>query len=223
MVACSSARSAAARAADVAMAESRRVHGLAGLQRAFDEVRFGAARTLNLRESLPTGAEAARRLEAWLRQHQVQKSAELLVITGRGNNSETGIAVVREAAIRVFHELRRKGVVDAFAEHTPGSFVVSVAPVSAMVDAATRRSAPEAASVPAAAAPTLTALGVETRQELRVLAERSLDALGIRERGPFVESEMLRLFGILAPSTGTASERESQLRMAIRRAIAELD
>jgi hypothetical protein len=34
---------------------------------------------------------------------------------------------------------------------------------------------------------------------------------------------MLRLFGILAPSTGTASERESQLRMAIRRAIAELD
>jgi hypothetical protein len=204
------------------MAESRRVHGLAGLQRAFDEVRFGAARTLNLRESLPTGAEAARRLEAWLRQHQVQASAELLVITGRGNNSETGVAVVREAAIRVFHELRRKGVVEAFAEHTPGSFVVTVAPVSAMVDAAKRRPEQEAAPVPAVA-PTLTALGVETRQELRVLAERSLDALGIRERGPFLESEMLRLFGILAPSTGSASERESQLRMAIRRAMAELD
>ena len=204
------------------MAESRRVHGLAGLQRAFDEVRFGAARTLNLRESLPTGAEAARRLEAWLRQHQVQQSGELLVITGRGNNSESGVAVVREAAIRVFHELRRKGVIEAFTEHTPGSFVVTVAAISAMVDPARRRPEQESAPVPAAT-PTLTALGVETRQELRVLAERSLDTLGIRERGPFVESEMLRLFDILAPSVGSASERESQLRMAIRRAMTELD
>src|SRR5690349_2873107 len=208
MDACKSAPSTAARPTDVAMAESGRVHGLAGLQRAFDEVRFGAARTLNLRESLPTGAEAARRLEAWLRQHQVQKSAELLVITGRGSNSEAGVAVVREAAIRIFHELRRKGVVETFDEHTPGSFVVTVAPISAMVDAAKRR--PERVDPPApAAAPTLAALAVETRQELRVLAERSLDALGIRERGPFVESEMVRLFGILAPSAGTASERES--------------
>ena len=204
------------------MAEPRRVHGLAGLQRAFDEVRFGVARTLNLRDSLPTGAEAARRLDAWLRQHQVQESAELLVITGRGNNSETGIAVVREAAIRVFHELRRKGVVEGFAEHTPGSFIVTVAPISAMVDATRRRSEQEPAP-PAATAPTLAALGAETRQALRVLAERSLDALGVRERGPFVESEMLRLFGTLAPSVGSASERESQLRMAIERAMAELD
>ena len=68
---CSSAPSTVARTTDVTMAESRRIHGLVGLQRAFDEVRFGATRTLNLRESLPTGAEAARRLEAWLRQHQV--------------------------------------------------------------------------------------------------------------------------------------------------------
>ena len=219
---CSSAPSAATRATDVAMAESRRVHGLAGLQRAFDEVRFGAARTLNLRESLPTGAEAARRLEAWLRQHQVEKSDELLVITGRGSNSEAGVAVVREAAIRVFHELERKGVVEAFTEHTPGSFVVTVAPISAMVDASKRRPEREATPAPEAT-PTLAALGAETRQELRVLAERSLDALGVRERGPFVESEMLRLFGTLAPSVGSASERESQLRMAIRRAMAELD
>ena len=72
-------------------------------------------------------------------------------------------------------------------------------------------------------APTLAALGSETRQELRVLAERSLDALGVRERGPFVESEMLRLFGTLAPSVGSASDREAQLRLAIRRAMTELD
>ena len=219
---CSSAPSPAARPADVAMADSRRVHGLAALQRAFDEVRFGPTRTLNLRESLPTGAEAARRVEAWLRQHQVQQSAELLVITGRGNNSQAGIAVVREAAIRVFHELRRKGVVEAYAEHTPGSFVVTVAPIRAMVDAAKGRRDQEPAPAPASV-PTLAALDVETRQELRILAERSLDALGIRDRGPFVESEMLRLFGALAPSVGSGPEREAQLRLAIRRAMSELD
>jgi hypothetical protein len=204
------------------MAESRRVHGLAGLQRAFDEVRFGATRTLNLRESLPTGAEAARRVEAWLRQHQVQRSTELLVITGRGNKSEAGVAVVREATIRVFHELRRKGVVEGFVEHTPGSFVVTLAPVEAMLDAAKRRSEPEVAPPPPVP-PTLAALDEETRRELRVLAERSLDALGIRERGPFVESEMLRLFGLLAASVGNGTEREAQLRSAIRRAMSELD
>ena len=67
---------------------ARRISGLGGLQQAFDEVRFGAARTLNLRASLPTGSEAAARLERWLRHHQVQQSDEVLVITGRGNNSE---------------------------------------------------------------------------------------------------------------------------------------
>src|SRR3954453_16609527 len=138
------------------MADSRRVHGLAGLQQAFDEVRFGPARTLNLRESLPTGAEAARRLDAWLRQHQVQQSGELLVITGRGNNSESGIAVVREATLRVFHELRRKGVVEDFSEHTPGSFVVTLAPMQAMLDARRRSEPPPMPASPAP--PTLSAL-----------------------------------------------------------------
>jgi len=203
------------------MAESRRVRGLAGLQRAFDEVRFGPARTLNLRESLPTGAEAARRVDAWLRQHQVQKSPELLVITGRGNKSEAGVAVVREATIRMFHELRRKGVVEAFEEHTPGSFVVTLAPVAAMLDAAKRRSEPDVAA--ATAPPTLAALDEKNLEALRVLAERSLDALGIRERGPFVESEMVRLFGILAPGVGNGPERDAQLRIAIQRAMSELD
>ena len=222
MDACSNAPFTVARTADVTMAESRRVHGLAALQRAFDEVRFGAARTLNLRESLPTGAEAARRVEAWLRQHQMQQSSELLVITGRGNKSEAGVAVVREVVIRVFHELRRKGVVEAFEEHTPGSFVVTIAPIEAMLDAAKRRSEQDAAP-PIPDPPTLAALDEEIRQALRVLAERSLDALGIRERGSFVESEMVRLFGILAPSVGTGPEREAQLRSAIQRAMSELD
>lgn len=205
------------------MAESRKVRGLAGLQQAFDEVRFGAARTLNLRQSLPSGAEAARRLEAWLRQHQAQKSGELLVITGRGNNSESGIAVVREATIRVFHELRRKGVVEDFAEHTPGSFVVTLAPMQAMLDAQ-RGGSRQTPPVPEAPAPpTLSALDDSTREQLRILAERSLDALGVRERGSFVESEMLRLFGELAAEAGRGPDRETRLRAAIARMLAEVE
>ena len=203
------------------MSRPRKVSGFAGLQQAFDEVRFGATRTLNLRQSLPTGAEAARRVDAWLRQHQMQQSGELLVITGRGNNSEAGISVVREATLRVFHELRRKGVVQEFVEHTPGSFVVTLAPVTTMFGAAKRR---EQDSLPAPATPpTLTSLDESTRDRLRILAERSLDALGVRERGPFLESEMLRLFGILASSVGDGADRETQLRAAIARAMSEID
>lgn len=203
------------------MAEPKRVKGLAGLQQAFDEVRFGAERTLNLRLSLPTAQQAAARVESWLRQHQVQRSDEVLVITGRGNNSEGGVSVVREAAIRVFHELRRKGVIEGFAEHTPGSFVVSVAPMSAMLDAGKRRR--EQAPPPPAAPPTLDALDEVTRHALRVLAERSLDALGMRERDPFLEAEMLRLFGKLAGSVPPGPDRERRLRIAIETAMAEYD
>jgi hypothetical protein len=200
------------------MAASRKVRGLAGLQQAFDEVRFGAARTLNLRESLPSGAEAARRVDAWLRQQQVEQAGELLVITGRGNNSESGIAVVREATLRVFHELRRKGVVEDFTEHTPGSFVVTVAP---MRDVKGRGESPPVP--PSPVPPTLSALAESTREQLRILAERSLDALGVRERGPFLENEMLRLFGELAEGAGNGSDREARLRAAIARALAEVD
>lgn len=204
------------------MGEPRKLRGFTGLRQAFDEVRFGAERTLNLRESLPTGAEAARRVESWLRQHQVQRSGELLVVTGRGNNSDAGVSVVREATIRVFHELRRKGVVRDFVEHTPGSFVVTIAPMTAMLDAAKRRREQEPPPAPATP-PTLAALHPGTRDMLRVLAERSLDALGVRERGPFVESEMLRLFGILAKTAGDGPDREQRFRAAIESTMRDLD
>ena len=200
----------------------RRIPGLGGLQHAFDEVRFGASRTLNLRTSLPTGSEAATRVERWLRQHQVQQSGEVLVITGRGNNSEAGIAVVREASIRVFHELRRKGVIEGFVEHTAGSFVVTLAPVKAMFDAASRRRE-HTPLPPPATPPPLDALDDETRQLLRALAERSLDALGVRDRAPFMETEMLKLFGSLAATVPAGPDRERRLRVAIRAAISEYD
>jgi hypothetical protein len=201
---------------------ARRVKGFGGLQQAFDEVRFGASRTLNLRSSLPSGGEAAARVERWLRQHQVQQSGEVLVITGRGNNSEAGIAVVREASVRVFHELRRKGVIEGFVEHTAGSFVVTLAPVRAMFDAASRRRE-QTPLPPPASPPTLDALDEETRQQLCALAERSLDALGVRDRAPFMESEMLKLFGSLAATVPAGPDRERRLRIAIRAAMSEYD
>lgn len=203
------------------MAE-RRVRGLSGLQQAFDEVRFGASRTLNLRTSLPSAADAAQRVGRWLRQHQVQQSGEVLVITGRGNNSDAGISVVREASIRVFHEMRRKGVIADFSEHTAGSFVVTLAPMSALLDATAPRRG-QTPAPPPPSPPTLAALDDETRGVLRVLAERSLDALGMKERDPFIEGEMLRLFGTLAASVPAGPERERRLRAAISAAMSEYD
>ena len=204
------------------MTEPRRVQGLQGLRQAFDEVRFGAARTLNLRLSMPSAREAAERVEGWLRQHQVQQSGEVLVITGRGNGSEGGVAVVRETSLRVFHELRRKGVIDGFSEHTAGSFVVTLAPMRALLDAASRRR--EQTPVPRPATPvTLAALDDETRHLLRDLAERSLDALGVRDRGPFMETEMLRLFGSLAATVPPGPDRERRLKAAVRSAMSEYE
>jgi hypothetical protein len=203
------------------MAE-RRIRGLTGLQQAFDEVQFGATRTLNLRTSLPTASEAARRVEAWLRQHQAQRSGSVLIITGRGNNSEGGVSVVRETSIRIFHEMRRKGVITEFSEHTAGSFVVTLAPMSAMVDAGARRPEQEK-QPPPASPPTLSALDDETRKLLRALAEHSLDALGMREREPFLENEMLRLFGTIAATLDEGPDRERRLRAAIAAAMSEYD
>jgi Smr domain. len=199
----------------------RRVRGFAGLQQAFDEVRFGATRTLNLRTSLPTAHQAAERVDNWLRQHQALKSGEVLVITGRGNNSEGGISVVREAAIRVFHEMRRKGVVKGFSEHTAGSFVVELASMTAVASAAKER---ERTPLPLPASPpTLASLSDETRRELRALAERSLDSLGVLERGPFLEDEMLRLFGVVAQQIEPGEDREARLRRVISAAMNTYD
>ena len=203
------------------MAE-RRIRGLSGLQQAFDEVEFGASRTLNLRASLPTASEAARRVEAWLRQHQALQSGSVLIITGRGNNSEGGVSVVRETSIRVFHELRRKGVITEFTEHTAGSFVVTLAPMSAMLDAASRRREQTPQPAPASP-PTLSALDEDTRKMLRGLAEHSLDALGMRDREPFLENEMLRLFGSIAATLEDGPDLERRLRAAIAAAMSDYD
>ena len=211
------------------MTRSRRGLPLTGLRQAFDEARFGAARTLNLRESLPTAAEAVARTEAWLRQQQVQQPAttregsEVLIITGRGRNSAGGISVVRDTVLGLLHRLKRKGVVAMHQEHSPGSFVVTLAPVHALWEAPKRtrhEELPPAPTEPASLEP----LDRETRTLLRHLAERSLEMLGLRgDRDAFVEGEMLRQFGAIAGTLGPGPKREERLRAAIRLALEQYD
>jgi hypothetical protein len=192
--------------------------GLKGLQQAFDEARFGAARTLNLRESLPTPDQATQRAETWLRQQQVDKAHEVLIVTGRGNNSEIGFSVVREAVIRLLHALKRKGVVSSHEEHTAGSFVVKLAPVSALWESP-KRNAGRGVAAPPKTPPSLDELDDETRTMLRNLAERALEGLGIKDTAEFMPGEMLKQFGAIAQSVGDTPGREERLRRAVRAAL----
>jgi hypothetical protein len=202
----------------------RRTVPLTKLWQAFDEARFGAERTLNLRTSLPTPDEATRRADAWLRQQQIAQLGDVLVITGRGKGSHEGVSVVREAMIRLLHSLKRKGVVASHAEHTPGSFVVQLAPLHELLEAPRRlRDEARKPRTPPPEPPSLEALQPETRDLLRDLAARALDHLGVRDRGPFLEEEMLRQFSVLTAGIPTGVEREPWLREAIRRAMEAYD
>lgn len=180
-------------------------------------MRFGTARTLNLRESLPSADAAVARTEAWLRQQQVDRADEVLVVTGRGNNSPAGVSLVREAVIRLFHSLKRRGVVTGHVEHTPGSFVVNLAPVSALWESPRRNRG--RGVEPPRTPPSLDELDEESRILLRNLAERALEGLGVKDTAAFLESEMLKQFGAIAATIGDAPDREARLKIAIRAAM----
>jgi len=151
----------------------------------------------------------------------VATAGEVLIVTGRGNNSDNRVSPVREAVIRVLHSLRRRGVTSGHQEHTPGSFVVTLAPMQALLEAPRRRRE-HTPPPPPAAPPSLDLLGDETRILLRNLAERVLDALGVTDRDPFMEGEMLRQFGVLAATISPdlrGAEREAALQRALRRTL----
>jgi hypothetical protein len=192
--------------------------GIVALHRAFDEARFGRERTLNLRATLPRPKEAEVRCEAWLRERQVAHSDELLVITGRGINSWDGESVVREAIVRLLGSLRRRGVVASWHEHTPGSFVVAVAPIRALREAP-RRSGQR--RITPADPDALRALAPEVRARLRELANLALEQLGVREPRMFVEDEMVTQYTLLARAVPNGPDYERRLLSAIERAIEE--
>jgi hypothetical protein len=203
------------------MTRSHRQRPLSAVHRALDEARFGRERILNLRASLPTAADAMARAEAWLRERQVARAGEVLVITGRGNHSADGISVVRQAVLKRLALLRRRGVVESFVEHTPGSFVVRLAALSALRSAPRRKKDRERllAGEPAA----LDGLGADTRALLRRLAVCALEELGVEMTEAFVRREMLAQFAYIATGVPEGADREARLRAAIGDTLAECE
>jgi hypothetical protein len=194
---------------------------LEALWHALDEAAFGAERILNLRESLPTAAEARARTDAWLRSRQVMKSQEVLIVTGRGNQSLGGVGIIRKEILGMLPGLRRRGVVESWKEHSPGSVVVKLAPMSALLSATKRKRDTADALAPQETPKSLAALDDETLRLLRQLAVQNLELLGVMESGEFVEQEMLRNFSTLAAAVAPGEGREVRLREAICRAIEE--
>ncbi len=194
---------------------------LSGFWQALDEATFGTDRTLNLRESLPSAAQARARADVWLRARQVTGGQDVLVITGRGNQSAHGIGVIRQEILALLPSLRRRGVVSGWREHTPGSFVIALAPISALLDAPKRRR-PEPVEGSSVAIPaSLTALEATTLRLLQDLAVQNLEMLGVVAGGSFVAQEMERSFSALASSLLSGPDREQLLRDAILRALEE--
>lgn len=193
----------------------------ASVAAAFDELRFGRDNMLDLRTSLPTAAEASRRAETFLRERQVTGATECLIVTGRGNQSAHGVPVVRPAVERVLARLRRRGVVEGWQEHTPGSFVVMPASLRALFEAPRRHGERERAVERDPVA--LEGLESATRRALRRLAIRSLQALGAPTEESFVEDEMQRQFALLASAIPPSPDRDVRLRAAADRAFDELD
>jgi|SRR5687768_4530355 len=190
------------------------------LWHALDEAAFGSERTLNLRELLPTAVEARARTEAWLRGRQVTRTEEVLLITGRGNQSVGGVGVIRQEVLGMLPSLRRRGIVESWREHSPGSIVVKLAPLSALIGAGRRRrDEPNVKPKPVTEA--VAGLRPETRESLRQLALNNLNMLGIIATDDFIDQEMGRTFSTLMKSVGESGDRETALCAAILRAIDE--
>lgn len=192
------------------------------LWRAFDEAKFSASNTLNLRESLPTVADARFRTEQWLRERQVSRAETVLVITGRGNNSPDGVSPVREGVEALLPSLRRQGVIAGWKEHSPGAFEISVAPITALLEAP-RRKRHRNETVRTAAPSALAGLEKSTLELLRRLAQRSLESLGAQVPDKFVEAEMVSRFSLLAGGLQPGPDGEARLREAILAALDQLD
>jgi hypothetical protein len=190
--------------------------------KAFDEAAFGPKNSLNLRDSLPSAADAIYRTEAWLRERQVSGAKEVLIITGRGNQSPDGVPVVRKAVLNLLPGLHRRGVVSEWREHSPGSLVVGLQPIAALLNAPRRKRDRNAA--PGSADPqSLSALDKTTLKLLRTLAIRSLDSLGVRDAEKFIEAEMLDKFNSLAASIPAGEGSEARLQKAIATALEQFD
>ncbi len=199
----------------------RRARAPNALYRAFDEAQFGDARTLNVRDGLPTGAEAAARTDAWLRLKQVEGAREVLVITGRGTHSISALPVIKTHVARRIAALRRAGVVASVTEHTPGSFIVRLSPMSSMLAASERSSSKSRVAQKAEPLPrSVAGLTPVTQRIVRDLAERTLASLGVRNTSSsIIAEEMERQTTLLTRSMPRDADRESWIRRAALRVL----
>ena len=193
---------------------------LTALWHALDEAAFGSERTLNLRELLPSAAEARARTETWLRARQVTKPEEVLIITGRGNQSSGGIGIIRKEILGMMPALRRRGIVESWREHSPGSLIVKLAPTSALFSAPKRRRGTERTETQVEAP--LAGLEAGTVSMLKQLALRNLDALGVNHDTEFVQQEMQRIFSMLTNALPAGARSEESLRKSISNALEEV-
>ncbi|HEX6315418.1 MAG TPA: hypothetical protein VFZ73_11190 [Gemmatimonadaceae bacterium] len=167
-----------------------------------------------------TGSDSAKRVETWLRSKQVELNGEVLIITGRGAGSFAGVPVVKEATRKVLNRLRRQGVVEAFAEDTPGSFVATLAPLRALLEAPRRRGTPP--PVPHKGRSTIAGLRAEVQERLHYLASRSLDALGVSNASEKqIASEMERQFSMISRTVPASVDPDSWIDQAVNRALQE--
>lgn len=173
-----------------------------------------------MRESLPSAAEARARTEVWLRARQVTKTEEVLIITGRGNGSAGGIGVIRREITEMMPSLRRRGIVESWREHSPGSMVVKLAPLSVLLSSGKRRRDNKSRET-SETARVVTGLAPETMRLLRELAIQNLGLLGVEDTEAFVADEMARTFSALTGALPDGEEREARLQLSIRNAIAE--
>jgi hypothetical protein len=193
------------------------------LPRAFDEARFGASRTLNLRSQQPTATQATHQVEQWLRLKQVEGAKEVLVITGRGNQSVDRYSPVREAIVRLLPSLRRRNVIAHYLEHTAGSFVVTPAPLTALFEAPRRRRE-KVVLVEKAVPVSLAALEEQTVRQLRELAMLTLGGLGVLSPSPnTLREEMEHQFAVLTAAIPVGTDQEAVLQQAIQRAAEEFE
>ena len=163
-----------------------------------------------------------RSVEAWLRERQVARAGDVLVITGRGNNSANGVSPVRQGVAKRLTALKRQGVVDSVGEHSPGSFVVTLAPISALFEAPKRGR--HAVPVPRPDPHALEGLSRAALDELRALAMQVLDRLGAHTVAePHVTDEMGRLFAQLSAGVPDGVNRDHALRSAVAAALDDLD
>lgn len=176
---------------------------------AFDELRFGPSKTLDL-HGFPSAEAAVRHAELWMRERQMARSGEVLVITGRGRRSADGVAVLRPAVEKLFTRLKRLGVVAAVTAHNEGSFAVTLAPVKALFDAPRRARATHLP--PRVDLAAFEGLSDGTRAALQHLAERALESLGAPTSPDLVKDEMLHQLTLLVPGLPPDEDPDSALR-----------